>query len=78
MYIYIYIGNCVDHCSGISGDYNINNYNNNNTRLSEMDEGHHSVKYTIVYNIFHITYYMIIIIIESYKHFSPLACAAAS
>jgi len=45
--IYMYVLNILywtDH-SRISGDYN----NNNNMRLSEMDEGHHSVKYTCVY-----------------------------
>jgi len=46
--IYVGIRYCANHC-GISGDYNNNNNNNNNTRLSEMDEGHHSVKYTCVY-----------------------------
>lgn len=46
--IYMYVLNryWTDH-SRISGDYN--NNNNNNMQLSEMDEGHHSVKYTCVY-----------------------------
>lgn len=53
--IYMYVLNILywtDH-SRISGDYN----NNNNMRLSEMDEGHHSVKYTCVYIIHIILYY---------------------